>query len=170
MMKSKLILRVGLMAALVLLVGMPMTTTSAQAASHKMTSIPKALRGTWYYRDSDHYQHKTVIAKKTVKLTTWYRGKSQGITRVALTTNFNKANAVILERHQHGWYTMDWTQSNMAMNYKRGAYKVNGKSRVALYTGSIGVGYAPKKVKFNMAMHQKAKRVYTKKVSIKGIR
>lgn len=170
---NRLVIKGGLILASlsVGMVAMQTHVSTPAAAAKTVTTFPKKMRGTWYYRDAEHYRYKTTFTKRSMKLTTWHYGKSQGTSTYKLVKSFTTKHAVNLTSNGHGWYTVSWTNSNMWKSYKRGTYTLKGHKYAALYTGMVGVaGPMGKKASFAAAMHQDRAHVYTKKVAIKGLR
>lgn len=83
-------------------------------ASKTVTTVPTALRGTWYQRESG-WTYKYVFNKKSVKMTSTFKGKSMGTIKTKLTKNLKyttKPKTVLLQKQGHGWYGMSLNNAN----------------------------------------------------------
>lgn len=152
-------------------IGLVAWSQDAQA-SKTVTTVPTALRGTWYQRESG-WTYKYVFNKKSVKMTSIFKGKSMGTIKTKLTKNLKyttKPKTVLLQKQGHGWYGMSLNNANGITEMKRATYKIKGKKYQSLYLQSMsGASMTPKKMKVGVAFHKNFNHVYTRSVSTKGM-
>lgn len=169
MRSSLLRIAVGVISLSVGMVALP----QAAQASKTLTTVPAALRGTWYQSDQRGWTYKYVFHKKSVKMSSTWKGKSMGTNTVKLAKTLKyttKAKWVLFQKQHHSWYGMSLNNANGITEMKRSTYKIKGKKYQALYIQSMGgTGRTPKKMMVGVAFHKNFNHVYTKRVATKGM-